>query len=242
MQQSHGSIVLVDDDQSLSEMLAEYLQQEGFEVTRLFDGESAIKDIQPDSAFQLIVLDIMMPGLNGLDVLQHLRQQQIQTPVIMLTGRGDDIDRILGLEMGADDYLSKPCNPRELLARIRALLRRSQLTSTASSDENSAPTTLHIGSVKLDPSQRQAWVNDQALELTSAEFNVLQILMQSAGEVISKELLTRQVLQRELSAYDRSIDVHVSRIRKKIQTHNTGKPDAIKTLRNLGYQFLKHEK
>lgn len=241
MPSTNNAIVLVDDDHSLSEMLAEYLQREGFDVTRLFDGESAIHSIQATSDYQLIVLDIMMPGLNGLDVLQHLRQQQIQTPVIMLTGRGDDIDRILGLEMGADDYLSKPCNPRELLARIRALLRRSALAQRASSQADSIANVLQIGSVKLDQSQRQAWVNNQALALTSAEFNVLRILMASAGEVISKEQLTRQVLQRELSAYDRSIDVHVSRIRKKIQVLNQGKPDVIKTLRNLGYQFLTHD-
>ncbi len=228
-------IMLVDDDTELVALLAEYLRAEGFQVDTCHNGQEAVDTLQSPDQYAVIVLDIMMPGLNGLEVLQILRQR-MNTPVIMLTGRGDDIDRIIGLEMGADDYLGKPCNPRELLARIRAVLRRAgnHLTTGNIAKE----TTLTCNEVHLDMAQRTVSINNEMLDLTSAEFNVLQLLMQSAGTAISRESLTRQVLHRELSAYDRSIDVHVSRIRKKIQAMTGTQKDCIKTIRGQGYQFL----
>ncbi|NRB41710.1 MAG: response regulator transcription factor [Pseudomonadales bacterium] len=225
-------IALIDDDKVLNAMLSEYLQQEGFQVDSFYNGEEALAAIHSPSQYQAIVLDIMMPKINGLEVLQQLRKT-LQTPIIMVTGRGDDIDKILGLEMGADDYLAKPCNPRELLARIKAIIRRSQIDIT-SKVLLDAP--LNIAGICLNAKARKVSVNQQTLALTSVEFSVLQLLMQSAGEPVSKEQLSRDVLQRELSAYDRSIDVHVSRIRKKLdQLLNTENP--IKTLRGQGYLF-----
>jgi two-component system OmpR family response regulator/two-component system response regulator CpxR len=174
----------------------------------------------------------MMPGLSGLELLQQVRPK-VSTPVIMLTGKGDDIDRILGLEMGADDYLSKPANPRELLARIRAVLRR-----TVPVKEETNKQTLSVGAVNLTPARRVASVDETELQLTAAEFNVLALLMERAGQVASKEWLTEQVLHRKLTAYDRSIDVHVSRVRQKLEQAKPGLAEMIKTVRGEGYQMV----
>lgn len=230
------SIALVDDDKILSAMLSEYLQQQGFLVDCYFDGEAALHAIKNNQQYQVIVLDIMMPKINGLDVLQQIRQR-IQTPVIMVTGRGDDIDKILGLELGADDYLSKPCNPRELLARINALMRRNELSRQEHVAALKPNIHLVVGELNLNKATRVAEMAGNSLPLTSVEFSILQHLMQASGTVVSKEELSRQVLHRELSAYDRSIDVHVSRIRKKIEMHH-GSTSVIKTLRGRGYLFV----
>lgn len=231
-------ILLVDDDQDLSELLGEYLQNEGYTVEAALSAEAALKRFDAGESFDLWVLDIMMPGMSGLELLQQLRPR-MRTPVIMLTGRGDDIDRILGLEMGADDYLAKPANPRELLARIRAVLRRSQSNTSAESDEAGFPrSVVTIDSIRLDPQLRELIVADQEVLLTSAEFNVLAYLMQSAGQLLTKEKLTEQVLHRKLTAYDRSIDVHVSRVRSKLEQAQAGLADRIKTVRGQGYQFV----
>lgn len=228
-------ILFVDDDKDLSELLGEYLENEGFEVEYAYSGETALAKV--GQGFDLWIVDIMMPGITGLELLQQMRPLT-STPVIMLTGRGDDIDRILGLEMGADDYLSKPANPRELLARIRAVLRRTR-QSPAQSAEGSLPrSTLRIDQIELDPQLRQVWVAEQQLQLTSAEFNVLAYLMQSAGQLLTKEKLTEQVLHRKLTAYDRAIDVHVSRVRGKLDQAELGLADRIKTVRGQGYQFV----
>jgi len=237
-QPSDVSIALVDDDKVLTEMLAEYLQQQGFTVHCYADGEQALAAITVNGQYQAIVLDIMMPRINGLDMLQQLRQS-IQTPVIMVTGRGDDIDKILGLELGADDYLAKPCNPRELLARINAILRRRFIQESAlhsvDPPEKVSP-QLTVGVVTINRASREVKVAGQTLQLTSVEFSVLLHLMDAAGTVVSKEEISRKVLHRELSAYDRSIDVHVSRIRKKLEALQQ-QPSAIKTLRGQGYLF-----
>lgn len=225
-------LLLVDDDEALLQLLKEYLEQEGFTIDTLHDGASALAHVQQDGQYDVIVLDIMMPGPNGLEVLQQLRQH-IHTPVIMLTGRGDDIDRIIGLEMGADDYLAKPCNPRELLARIRSVLRRSQ-ASTAQPRQS----VINAHGILMDASKQQVSVNDQPLEVTGVEFQVLLQLMQSAGTALSKEVLTRNVLHREMTPYDRSIDVHVSRIRKKLDDAFGTEQQLIKTLRGQGYLFI----
>lgn len=230
-------ILFVDDDQDLSELLGEYLENEGFEVEYAYSGEAALAKVSQGKSFDLWIVDIMMPGITGLELLQQVRPL-ISTPVIMLTGRGDDIDRILGLEMGADDYLSKPANPRELLARIRAVLRRTQ-QSPAQSAEGSFPrSTLRIDQIELDPQLREVRVRDQPLHLTSAEFNVLAYLMQSAGQLLTKEKLTEQVLHRKLTAYDRAIDVHVSRVRGKLDKAEPGLAERIRTVRGQGYQFV----
>lgn len=230
-------ILLVDDDVELCELLADYLRHEGFEPESVHDAEAALARLAqgvPD----LMVLDIMMPGQSGLELLQQMRPR-FKLPVIMLTGRGDDIDRIVGLEMGADDYLAKPCNPRELLARIRAVLRRSQ-ASTASG--GMPQHVLSMQGISLDPGLREVRVNDEPLELTSTEFNLLALLMQNAGQVLSKELLTERVLHRKLTAYDRAMDVHVSRIRQKLATAVGEECDLIKTVRGQGYQFVREER
>ena len=222
-----ANILLVDDDLELCELLCEFLNNEGFAVQHCQSGLAALEKIQTNKP-DAMVLDIMMPQMNGLELLQAVRTQHI-IPVIMLTGRGDDIDRILGLEMGADDYLGKPCNPRELAARLRAVLRRSQATKTYS--------IINLHNITLDLSQRTATAAGQKLNLTSAEFNVLCVLMQSAGTVISKEALTEQVLHRKLTAYDRSIDVHLSRVRQKLHAA-LPEQELIKTIRGAGYQFI----
>jgi len=226
-----GQLLLVDDDTDLTELLGEYLSNEGYQVRCAHSADEAEKLLQQHS-FDLLVFDIMMPGRSGLELLQSLRPG-LQTPIIMLTGRGDDIDRILGLEMGADDYLGKPCNPRELLARIRAVLRRAAPAAPATT---AASSQHQQGAVSLDEASREVCVNDEALNLTSAEFNVLMLLMQQAGQVVSKAELTEKVLHRKLTAYDRAIDVHVSRVRQKLA--QAGEDSRIKTIRGEGYQLV----
>ncbi len=226
-------LLLVDDDQELCELMGQYLKSEGFEVNVANSAEQALPLLQDTGSYDLLIFDIMMPGQSGLDLLQQVRPR-ITTPVIMLTGRGEDIDRIIGLEMGADDYLGKPCNPRELVARIRAVLRRSVQASVA----ESGPDHLSIHGIELDFGKRQVLIADTELELTSAEFNVLAELMQAAGSIVSKNDLTEKVLHRKLTAYDRAIDVHVSRVRQKLAVML---PDSelIKTVRGAGYMLVK---
>lgn len=224
-------ILLVDDDQELTELLSDYLEAEGVTVSVSNSAMDALERLQAGELFDLAVCDIMMPEMSGLELLQQLRPG-FQLPVIMLTGRGGDIDRILGLEMGADDYLSKPCNPRELLARIRAVLRR------AKQPEPSVANILKHGKIELDPSKREVLIDTRVVDLTSAEFNVLYQFMQRPGEILSKSELTEKVLHRSLTAYDRAIDVHVSRVRQKIASCN-GPQELIKTVRGEGYLFVR---
>ncbi len=229
------SILLVDDDTSLCQLLSEFLSGEGFNVHSINSGEAALdylKDVNNQPS--CLVLDIMMPGISGLETLKQLRQFS-SIPVIMLTGRGDDIDRILGLEMGADDYLCKPCNPRELSARIKAILRRTDNTP-----ESTPTNQLYLHGITLLPEKLEASINGEQLKFTAAEFHVLRLLMLSAGETLSKENLTEQVLHRPLTAYDRSIDVHVSRIRQKLASQGN-LTNIIKTVRGAGYQLVKSD-
>ncbi len=221
-------ILIIDDDRELCTLLADFLHLEGFRSSAVHDGAVAVEHCRQHS-YDAIVLDIMLPGLQGLDVLRQLRGFS-DTPVLMLTARGEATDRIVGLEMGADDYLPKPCNPRELAARLRAILRRAQLSS-----QEQAKGPLQVGEVIINPAQRNASHAGVDLHLTSAEFNVLQALMQQAGTVVEKEALSQQALGRALSAYDRSIDVHVSKIRKKLATG--GGENLIISVRGVGYQF-----
>lgn len=222
-------ILLVDDDRDLTGMLTEYLVSEGFDCRALSDGQAAI-DAMEANQFDAVVLDIMMPGTSGLEVLRKVRQHS-DMPILMLTGRGDDIDRILGLEMGADDYLGKPCNPRELAARIRAVLRRSQPSQNLTADP---PLSIH--GIQLDSGALTVAVQGRTLNFTSAEFKALHCLMRAAGTVLSKQHLTETVLQRRLEAYDRAMDVHISRIRHKLAS--AGVRDVIKSVRGSGYQMI----
>ena len=222
-------ILLVDDDTELTELLSDYLSAEGLEVSIEQDGQAG-RDAALTGQYDVVVLDSMMPVMNGLDALKAIRQQS-NIPVIMLTAKGDDIDRIIGLEMGADDYVPKPCQPRELLARINAILRRTQ----SQAEGNNSPNVIAVSGVTLYPTKRQASIGEAPLELTSTEFNLLEVLMRHAGQVVSKETLSLEALDRKLAKFDRSIDVHISSIR-----HKLGDASLIQTVRGLGYLFVKN--
>lgn len=222
-------VLLVDDDVSLTELFTDYLTAEGLDVHSVSDGEAGLQEILTGQ-YDVIVLDSMMPKMNGLDVLKSVRAQST-IPVIMLTAKGDEIDRIIGLEMGADDYVPKPCVPRELVARINAILRRTQ----ASGEQNGSPNAISVSNVTLFPAKRQATIGETPLELTSTEFNLLEVLMRHAGQVVSKETLSIEALDRKLAKFDRSIDVHISSIR-----HKLGDASLIQTVRGLGYLFVKN--
>lgn len=236
METGGTKILIVDDDLGLCQLLGEYLGAEGFEVSSVHCGEDALNQVQSGDEFNAIILDVMMPGISGTEVLQSLRTR-VSTPIIMLTGKGSEIDRIIGLELGADDYLAKPCNPRELLARIRAVLRRTKQTISPAPAQSS----IHLHGIDIHLGQRTLSINGNAIELTSAEFTTLALLMESAGQILSKEELTEKVLQRKLSAYDRSIDVHISRVRQKIKpalAEIKMQEDPIRTIRGKGYLFI----
>lgn len=223
----NSAILIIDDDIELTDLLSQYLISEGFEVVCVHDGEQGVKKAL-NQAFDAIVLDVMLPKLNGFEVLKAIREH-LQTPVLMLTARGDDIDRIVGLEIGADDYLPKPCNPRELVARLRAILRRTQKTPTQ------RPIIEHHDIV-VDCSKRIVTLAGNYLELTNAEFNILEMLIKSPGQAFSKEELTEYALGRKYTAYDRSIDVHISNLRNKLGDNPEGEP-IVKTVRGFGYMF-----
>ena len=220
-------VLLVDDDTLLTELLSEYLTAEGLKVSAVHDGEAGIKAAEENN-YDVIVLDSMMPKIGGLDVLKTIRKTS-HVPIIMLTAKGDDIDRIIGLEMGADDYVPKPCTPRELLARINAILRRSRPKSDGASDSKD----IVVGDLYLSSSKRQVTFKNKPLELTSTEFNLLEVLVKNAGQVVSKEKLSEEALERKLVKFDRSIDVHISSIR-----HKLGQSELIQTVRGLGYQYI----
>ncbi len=225
-------ILVIDDDIELCELLTDYLSSEGFIVEAVNNGREGAEQA-PVGDYVLIILDVMLPELNGFDVLRKIREQS-KVPVIMLTARGDDIDRIVGLELGADDYLPKPFNPRELVARIRAIQRRMVAEVQQPAAEKLPEVT--IGDVVLNPANRSVRCAGKNIELTSVEFNLLEVLLARAGEVISREELVEKVLGRRLSAYDRSIDVHVSALRKKLG-HYAGETERIKTVRSVGYLY-----
>lgn len=218
------NLLLIDDDIELCELLSAFLGGEGFhaQVMHYFDAER-FAALAP--SVDIVILDIGLPRLNGLEVLRRIRATH-RVPVLMLTARGDDLDRILGLELGADDYLAKPCNPRELVARLRAILRRS-------GREEEQDAVLQVSGVDLRLGTRQVLVDGQEITLTSTEFNVLHRLMQEAGRVVTKQALSRFALGRNLLPTDRSIDVHLSNIRKKVGD------ERLRTVRNQGYQFVR---
>jgi DNA-binding response OmpR family regulator len=229
-------ILVIDDDTELCELLTEYLKPEGFEITSVYDGEQGLQlAVSGADRYELIVLDIMLPSMNGFEVLQRLRSQ-FDTPVLMLTARDEEVDRIIGLEMGADDYLSKPFNPRELLARARAILRRTKDRNDKSAAPFS-PIGITVGDIELDTGTCAVLRDGERLDLTFVEFSFLEILLRAAGHVVTREQLAEGVLGRSLSAYDRSVDVHLSSIRKKLG-HKFGEIERIKTVRGVGYIYV----
>lgn len=223
-------LLLIDDDRELAELLTVFLTNEGFSLDCCFDGVSGLAKAY-DSGYNLILLDVMMPGLNGFEVLKALGGQH-QTPILMLTARGDDDDRIKGLELGADDYLAKPYNHRELLARIHAILRRVDLIKLGQTSTNDE----QVNRVILQHATRTVLCHEQPVELTGTEYQILHFLLQHHGQIVSKEQLSTQVLGRKLTAFDRSIDMHVSNIRRKLHQHCQN--EKIKTVRGAGYIFL----
>lgn len=220
-------VLLVDDDVQLCKLLAERLATEGFSMETVHDGARGLERALSMES-DLVVLDLMLPGRSGLDVLQRLRKVS-PVPVLILTARGEDSDRILGLEMGADDYLPKPFNPRELIARIRAILRR-----TGRAEASAGPVV--VGDLRLDPAIREAWLENAPLHLTSVEFALLEVFMREPGRILSREQLTEAVLGRKLGPFDRVIDVHVSNLRRKLGPAPDGQ--RIKAVRGSGYLFV----
>lgn len=227
-------ILIVDDDTTLAAMLAEFLRNEGFRATSVSNGSAALSQLLSER-FDLVILDIMLPDYNGLDLLRELRKTNARQPVMMLTARGEAIDRILGLELGADDYLPKPFDPREMLARVRAILRRANVAATESpANEESV---LHFGALSVDVRRRRVTVGEQPLELTGAEFRVLRCLLEASGQAVDRQLLTEQALGRKLALYDRAIDTHISNLRRKIERLEHAGIE-IRSVRGTGYEIL----
>ena len=228
-------ILVIDDDTELCELLGEYLGQEGFVVESVNDGAAGLERAL-SGAHALVVLDVMLPEMNGFDVLRKIRERS-KVPVLMLTARGNDVDRIVGLEMGADDYLPKPFNPRELVARIRAVKRRTGSAPVASGFPD-LPECVRVGDVALSPETRVVRRAGEVVELTSVEFSLLEALLRSAGKVVPREELARTALGRKLSSYDRSVDVHMSSLRRKLG-HRVGVTERIKNVRGVGYMYVR---
>ena len=223
-------VLLIDDDAELGKLLEEYLQSEQLHLDSSYDGPSGLEKALANQ-YAVIVLDVMLPGMSGLDVLKQLRLKST-VPVLMLTARGSELDRILGLELGADDYLPKPFNPRELVARLRAILRR-----TSSTTANGPSVPIHLADVELHPESRSVSCDGKPVTLTGAEFDLLHTFLRSAGKIISREDLTQAALGRPMSAMDRSIDVHVSNLRRKLGPYD-GEQERIKAIRGSGYVYL----
>ncbi len=222
-------ILIVDDDTELCDLLRELLSVEGYEVDSQHRGGGAAARATSGS-YALVVLDVMLPEVNGFDILRDIRRTS-DVPVILLTARGDDVDRIVGLELGADDYLPKPFNPRELLARMHAVLRRLQRRQ-ADTDNR----VLEVGDVVLDPGARTVLRDGRPVTLTTVEFDVLRALLASAGQVVSREELSEKVLERKFDPFDRSIDMHISKVRRKLEDQESGL-ERIKTVRGVGYIY-----
>jgi DNA-binding response OmpR family regulator len=230
--QSARRILIIDDDVELCELVTEFLEPENFRIVAVHSGTKGL-EMALSQAFDLIVLDVMLPGTRGFEVLQRLRATS-RVPVIMLTARGEQVDRILGLEIGADDYLPKPFNPRELVARIHAVLRRSSAPPVVVPTANVEH--LHVGDIEFDSASRTILRSKSEIELTSAEFDLLAAFLRSPGVVLAREDLAHQVLGRDLAPYDRSLDVHVSNLRRKLGPLPDGR-ERIKAVRSVGYLY-----
>ena len=233
-----SKILLVDDDEGLVELLAQVMELEGFTIDIANNGQEALEKL--DSSHDLILLDVMMPVLNGIETLKRIRQK-FETPVLMLTARGDEIDRVIGLELGADDYLPKPFNDRELVARMKAILRRSHNKTDAETVEQSVPSDEHkpleFQGITLYPGRQQAVYHGKDLDLTGTEFLLLQMLIRNPGQILSRDLLSMEVLGKRLSPFDRAIDMHMSNLRKKLPVRDDSSP-WFKTLRGSGYLLM----
>ena len=217
----------MDDDTELCALLGEFLKREGFAVDCEHEGTRGLEHAS-QSGVDLVVLDVMLPGMDGFEILRRLRERS-KVPVMMLTARGEDVDRIVGLELGADDYLPKPFNPRELAARIRAILRRYEPRAPAASKR------IEVNGVALDPASREVSSRGRRVELTTFEFDILEMLMRAAGRVLSRDALMENFYNRKATPFDRSIDMHISHLRKKLEQGDT----LIKTIRGVGYQFCR---
>ena len=220
-------ILLIDDDTELCSLLGEFLTREGFAVECEHEGNRGLERAR-ESGVGLVILDVMLPGIDGFEILRRLRLES-KVPVMMLTARGEDVDRIVGLELGADDYLPKPYNPRELAARIRAILRRYEPRPAATSGR------LEVNGVTLDPGTREVFAGGARVDLTTFEFDILEMLMRSAGRVLSRDALMENFYNRKATPFDRSIDMHISHLRKKLENGES----SIKTIRGVGYQFCR---
>jgi two-component system response regulator CpxR len=229
-----ANVLIVDDDVELCELVTEYLTQEGYAVECVYDGARALEHVASATP-DLVVLDVMLPGLNGFEVLRQIRDQS-EVPVIMLTARGEEVDRVVGLELGADDYLPKPFSPRELTARMRAVLRRVEQARLAR--EIGRAESLVVGDLRLDLGARTVKVNDDEVRLTGIEFGLLEQLVRNAGTVVDRGDLSRGVLGRRASTFDRSLDVHLSNLRKKLGPLADG-AERIKTVRGVGYIYVR---
>jgi len=229
-----NKVLIIDDDEKLCKLLREYLEVNGFRVFTLGEGSGALKSIDRESP-DIIILDIMLPGKDGLEVLKEVNRRY-SIPVIMLTAKGEDTDRIIGLELGADDYISKPFNPRELLARMRAVMRRAASednTETETTDEN----TIVVGGIILDRSRHIVTVNGREMDLSLTEYKILEVLMRRPNVVLSRDQIMNYARGKDLMAFDRSIDVHVSKLRAKLET-DPHYPNRIKTIWGSGYMFV----
>ncbi|HKC70916.1 MAG TPA: response regulator transcription factor, partial [Terriglobales bacterium] len=224
-------VLVVDDDVELCDLVKEFLQPEGLQVEAVHNGNRGLERAL-SGEHALVVLDVMLPGMNGLDVLRKLRASST-VPVLLLTARGQDVDRIVGLELGADDYLPKPFNPRELVARIRAILRR---TRGEGAEKQAPQTSVRVGDVELNPATRTVLRGGEAVDLTAVEFNLLDVLLREAGRVVTRDELAKIALGRMFSPYDRSIDMHISKLRKKLGEDGKG-GERIKTVRGVGYIY-----
>ncbi len=230
-------ILIIDDDRELAAMLAEFLDREGFDVVLAHGAPEPPLELPAGAPPDLIVLDVMLPGRNGFDLLRELRARESRLPILMLTARGDAVDRILGLELGADDYLSKPFDPRELAARIRAVLRRASTPAAASGTDTGDGEELRAGVLLLDLARRRVDYGGHAVEVTGAEFRVLARLVRDAGRLVSRADLTEEALGRKLTLYDRAIDTHVSNLRRKLERAG-GLGIEIRAVRGAGYELL----
>ena len=229
-------ILVIDDDRELVDLLKEYLVPEGFTIDAAFDHASGMSKALRGSD-ELVILDVMLPGGSGFELLKRMRAESSTTPVLLLTARGDAVDRIVGLQIGADDYLPKPFDPRELVARIHAILRRTRAAKNTSGGlEVDEDTTVRVGDVTLSPATRSVSLGNNSIDLTTLEFNLLEVLLRRAGTIVTRDDLATLAMGRPLAPFDRSVDVHISKLRRKL----SGRADSesrIKSIRGVGYMY-----
>ncbi|HZG71996.1 MAG TPA: response regulator transcription factor [Chondromyces sp.] len=229
------SILVVDDEQSIVTLIKYNLEQSGFSVMTAFDGEEGLRKVVEGSP-DLIILDWMLPGLDGMEVCKELRQQKVTTPILMLTAKDEEFDKVLGLELGADDYMTKPFSPRELVARVKAILRRLQNIPSEEKQKEENKKILQVADLKIYPEQYEAYFREELLELTPKEFELLLYLVENKGRVLTRDQLLSAVWKYDFAGDTRIVDVHISHLREKIE-QNTRKPNYIKTIRGLGYKL-----